>query len=69
MTLNELFVVLHDLENADKLRVIQFLANELVQQPEHLFQSGESYEIWSPYDAHDAADKLHEMLKAARTDE
>jgi hypothetical protein len=64
MTLNELFSVLHELEQEDKLRVIQFLANELVQHSHNLFKSGESYEIWSPYDAHDAADKLHEMLKA-----
>jgi hypothetical protein len=66
MTINELFSVLHELDQADKLRVIQFLANELVQQPNRFFQSGESYEIWSPYDAHDAADKLHDMLQAAK---
>ena len=49
MTLTELFSLLHELDEADKLRVIQFLANELVRQPANLFQSGESYEIWSPH--------------------
>ena len=69
MTIDDLYLILHELEEADKLRVIQFLANVLVQQPHHLFQSGETYEIWSPYDAHDAANKLHEMLKTGQESE
>ena len=60
----ELLTELHKLNRADKLRVVQILVNELAVEEEALLAAGTHYEVWSPYDAPDAAQTLLKMLEA-----
>lgn len=60
----ELLNTLRALNRGEKLHVLQVLVSELAQEEANLFRSGGTYPIWSPYDAHEAADALLTMLKA-----
>jgi hypothetical protein len=52
---------------ADKLRLIQFLAQDLAQgEAEPLLAAGQSYPLWSPFDAFDAAAALLRALESER---
>jgi hypothetical protein len=64
MTVTELFPTLRNLPRADKLKVMQFLVTELAQEEEPTLQSGATYEIWSPFDSHEAAHKLAQLLES-----
>ena len=46
---------------------MQFLVSELAQEESDLLKPGMAYPVWSPYDAHKAADAMLEVLKAAET--
>ncbi len=63
MISNELLEKLHQLNRADKLQVIQILAGELAAEEAAFFTSGATYEVWSPYDAPEAAETLLKMLE------
>lgn len=67
MGLTELLPLLHRLSRAEKLHVMQFLVSELAQEESDLFKPGMAYPVRSPYDAHEAADAMLEVLKAAET--
>ncbi len=54
---------LQRLDRGEKLRVIEILAGELSLEENKLFRAGMTYEIWSPFDAPEAANTLLEMLK------
>ena len=60
----ELLNTLRALNRREKLHVLQVLVSELAQEKVHLLRPGGTYTIWSPYDAHEAADALLTMLKA-----
>ena len=60
MSLAELLPSIHALPRSDKFRLVQELIAELAQ--EEGLASGE-YPIWSPYDAHDAAATLLQLLE------
>ena len=62
MSLNELMPTLRDLDRADKLRVMQFLIQELAKE-ENALLGTDSYPVWSPYDSFEAANILLEALK------
>lgn len=64
MSVTELFPTLRDLPRADKLRVMQFLATELVAQEEPSLQPGATYSLWSPLNSHEAAHKLAQLLES-----
>jgi len=64
MTVSELLPALSHLTRADKLRVMQHLAAELVNENEAPFIPGAEYPIWSPHTAYDAADALLSALAA-----
>ncbi|MBI1258249.1 MAG: hypothetical protein GC204_12320 [Chloroflexi bacterium] len=64
MTTQELFDELRRLNRADKLRAMQVLVTELATEEDALLIPNASYEIWSPYDATDAAQTLLDMLEA-----
>ncbi len=64
MTVIELFPTLRNLPRADKLKVMQFLVTELAQEEEPTLQLGATYEIWSPFDSHEAAHKLAQLLES-----
>ncbi|MCY4072140.1 MAG: hypothetical protein OXG60_12655 [Chloroflexi bacterium] len=62
MLSSELLDELHQLERADKARVIQILAGELAVEGEAFFSDGSIYDFWSPIDAPEAARILTQML-------
>ncbi len=61
MSVTELLPTLHELNRADKLVVMQFLVNELVQEEKPLLENGKSYPVWSPYNAFSAAEVLQKI--------
>jgi len=63
MTVAELLPALSHLTRTDKLRVLQHLATELVED-EALLPPGAQYPVWSPHTAYDAADALLSALAA-----
>ncbi len=66
MSVTELLPSLRKLSRADKLRVMQFLVQELAQE-EGLLQTAQSYAVWSPFEAHDAARTLLAVLEDERS--
>jgi hypothetical protein len=67
MSFAELMPALQTLPRAEKLRVIQFLVTDLTrEQGIDLLQEGASYPIWTPYEAHDAARILLQLLEQER---
>ncbi len=67
MVSSELISTLQGLSRADKLYVMQVLISELAQQETDLIKSNQSYPVWSPYDAVEAADTMLKVLQAAKT--
>jgi hypothetical protein len=65
MSLIEILPDIQSLARADKLRLIQFLAQELAEaeSPPSLV-AGQSYPIWSPDQAFAAAETLLQTLHA-----
>lgn len=64
MSYLELLSTLQTLSRADKLKVMQFLVQELAAEEEALLlQPGATYSVWSPYNSHDAAQKLSVLLE------
>jgi hypothetical protein len=64
MTLTELLPALRNLPRADKLKIMQFLVDELVQEEEPVLQPGGIYSIWSPFNSHEAAHQLSRLLES-----
>jgi hypothetical protein len=67
MVSTELLNSLHTLNRADKLYIMQVLISELAQEETNLIKPDQSYPIWSPYDAFDAANTMLEVLQAAKS--
>lgn len=67
MVSSELLSTLRGLSRADKFYVMQVLISELAQQETELIKPDQSYPVWSPYDAVEAADTMLKVLKAAKT--
>jgi hypothetical protein len=53
---------LRRLNRAEKFQVVQLLIDELATEEEIELKAGVQYEVWSPYDAADAAASLKKML-------
>lgn len=64
MTIAELFPTLRNLSRADKLKVMQFLVAELTQEEEPTLEPGATYSVWSPFNSHEAAHKLAQLLES-----
>ena len=62
MSIADVLPKLKELDRKDKIRAIQFLANEVAKE-ELLFEEGKVYECWSPFDSSDAAKQLNELLE------
>jgi hypothetical protein len=63
--LAEVLPALRVLSRADKLRAVQYLVSELVREEEtDLLTPDMRYPVWSPYDAHEAANTLLNALEA-----
>ncbi|MGF1935388.1 MAG: hypothetical protein RM347_013505 [Nostoc sp. ChiQUE02] len=63
----ELISTLRELSRADKFYIMQVLISELAQQETELIKPGQSYPVWSPYDAVEAADTMLKVLQPAKT--
>ncbi|MDQ3042619.1 MAG: hypothetical protein M3R11_09640 [Acidobacteriota bacterium] len=68
MSLAEVLPNLKTLNRSEKLRVVKILIDEITSEEESFFESGAEYEIWSPYDSYDAAEKLQQMLEENKSD-
>jgi hypothetical protein len=65
MISSELMATLRGLARPDKFYVMQLLISELAEQ-EELLKPGQSYPVWSPYDAFSAADTMLKMLETTK---
>ncbi len=63
MSLAEVLSEVQLLSRLDKIRLIQFLAQELEQDEGGLIEAGRSYPVWSPDRAFTAAAALLEALE------
>ena len=63
MVSTEMLNSLHTLSRADKLYIMQVLISELTQEETNLIKPDQSYPVWSPYDAFDAANSMLEVLE------
>ncbi len=62
-SLNDVLSDLHELSRIDKIRVIQFLADDLAHEESSLIEAGRSYPIWSPDKAFSAAATMLQALE------
>jgi hypothetical protein len=63
MTLVELMSQIQTLPRIDKLRLMQFLATELVKEEDaNFFVANQEYPVWSPYNCSEAANILMNLL-------
>jgi len=62
MSIAEVLPTVRSLSRADRLRLIQIVAQELAEDEASLIEPNREYPIWSPYDAHDAAATLLRIL-------
>ena len=63
MSVPELLPTLKTLSRAEKLKVMQFLVQELtVEEEVSLLQPGMTYHVWSPLNSHKAAQTLATLL-------
>lgn len=64
MTVVELFPQLQALPRDEKLRVVQFLVGEIAREEElQPLVAGADYQIWSPFNATEAAATLQSLLE------
>ncbi|MBW4690731.1 MAG: hypothetical protein KME27_03085 [Lyngbya sp. HA4199-MV5] len=65
MPLTELMLQIQTLPKIDKLRLMQFLATELVKEEDaNFFVANQEYPVWSPYSCSEAANVLMNLLAA-----
>ena len=63
MPLAEILTQIQELPKIDKLRLMQFLATELVKEEDaNLFVANREYPVWSPYGCSDAVNVLMDLL-------
>jgi hypothetical protein len=65
----ELISTLKGLSRSDKFCIMQLLISELAQQEADLIKPNQAYPIWSPYDAHEAADTMLKVLQTAKAED
>jgi hypothetical protein len=63
MPLANLMSQIHELPKIDKLRLMQFLATELVKEEDaNFFVANREYPVWLPYNCSRAANVLMNLL-------
>lgn len=68
MTLDQVLPHVSSLTPTEKLRLIQQVASELIcRDPKAALQPNESYPIWSPYGADQAAAMMMKALDAEKS--
>ena len=64
MLLAELMSQIQTLPKLDKLRLMQFLATELMKEEDtNFFVANQEYPVWSPYNCSEAANVLMNLLE------
>jgi len=63
MTLTEVLPDLKQLIHADKVRAIQFLANEIAREEGVWFEKNQEHEFFSLYDSFEASQALQKLLE------
>ena len=64
MSIADLFPTLQKLSRVDKLKVMEFLVQEMAKEEEILsLEPGATYHLWSPYNSHQASQKLATLLE------
>lgn len=64
MPLAELMSQIQALPKLDKLRLMQFLATELIKEEDaNFFVANQEYPVWSPYNCSEAANVLMNLLE------
>ena len=70
MPLAELISQIQVLPKIDKLRLMQFLATELVKEEDaSFFVANQEYPVWSPYNCSEAANVLMNLLATKRQEQ
>lgn len=70
MPLAELMLQIQELPKIDKLRLMQFLATELVKEEDaNIFVANQEYPIWSPYDCSEAANVLMNLVETKKQEQ
>jgi hypothetical protein len=65
VSLLEVLPNIHALPRAEKIRLIQLLAQDLAEaEADPRLEAGRDYPVWSPDRAFAAAETLHETLRA-----
>ncbi|MCT7969941.1 hypothetical protein NG799_26875 [Laspinema sp. D1] len=64
---SELISTLKALSRSDQFYIMPILLSELAQQETSLIQSEQSYPVWSPYGANEAADTLLKVLQESQS--
>ncbi|MCT7970843.1 hypothetical protein [Laspinema olomoucense] len=67
MVPSELISTLRALSRSDQFYIMQILLSELAQQEPTLIQSEQSYPVWSPYGADEAADTMLKVLQESKS--
>ena len=66
MVSSELISILRELSRSDKFYIMQLLISDLAQQETDLIKPEQTYPVWSPYDADEAADTMLKVLQVAK---
>jgi hypothetical protein len=70
MLLTQLMSQIQELPKIDKLRLMQFLATELVKEEDvNFFVANQEYPVWSPYNCSEAANVLMNLLATKQSGE
>ncbi len=68
MTVTELLPTLKSLNHKEKIRVIQFLANEVVKEENAVFVENQEHEFISQTDSFEASRILQKLLDERKAD-
>jgi hypothetical protein len=63
MSVLELLPSLKILSRSEKLQIMQFLVQELIDEEDNVLQAGKTYNVWSPLNSHKAAEQLATLLE------
>ncbi len=66
MSIAELLPILQNLSRTEKLQIMKFLVQQLADEEALSLQPGATYNVWSPFNSHDAALKLAALLEEDR---
>jgi hypothetical protein len=67
MVSSELISTLRALSRSDQFYIMQILLSELAQQETNLIKSEQSYPVWSPYGADEAANTMLKVLEESQS--